>query len=688
MLAQYDKDCVIACGPCIAAEQCRQFMTEYRKNHPVIYVVRPIEEIEDYLGLQGNGNIQKWMSDVHAIYNGLSNFEFFNLPERYGDSRRCAAQESLEAVLPHRLMRRKKVQALQKTQTALARFLAAALGYDSSPLSDGVFPTLYPDFPERRAYSTALCISVSSLANGSVDLRRIAAGADAVELIVDTESSQCRALVTSGTVARFIAEIRRFLSVPIIYHARSNDSMDGDWALYFDLLYQGLRFAPEYLTVDLNAPEAGICALVLNRGMTVIVGHRHNTSAGDHFWRSHHPLEQYRRALRLGCGLVRISKPCESMTENFSCLTLIEKVNALPDGIPIIAYNTGQLGSLSVAFNPILTPVVHTSEQQHQAEHYLHASSEMTVRQRWNTLFSLHALQALRYYVVGSTVESSLSPAMHNAAFQTLGMPHTYTSREAKLLDELLPIFLDPTFGGASVSLPFKTEVLTLVKKVSRSVEVIGASNTILPIRASSAYQGLPDPRCKAQKHHDGPVTMLYADNTDWMGIYACVSRSISPANSVNPQTSGLVVGAGGMARAAVYCLLYLGVRNICIVNRTVVHARSLANHYDKVYAKFLKHERDDCQPREKSQPCDLRIKVLESVDAPWPENFTQPSIVICAIKAYDRARMDSEPFRMPSQWTKNPTGGVIVEVSCPLSSHLLYTKLSISWLTIPRRPR
>lgn len=219
-----------------------------------------------------------------------------------------------------------------------------------------------------------------------------------------------------------------------------------------------------------------------------------------------------------------------------------------------------------------------------------------------------------------------------------------------------------------SVSLPFKQDIPTLVTKLSPSAELIGASNTILPIRKAEENQEISDPRGKEHRHRVGPIEILYADNTDWMGICACVSRSISPANSVNPETAGLVIGAGGMAPAAVYCLLYLGVRSICIYNRTPAHAQSLAKHFQKVFTDFV-HSKVHNLPRlgEKIQSSGLRIRVLDSVDTPWPEDISRPSIVICAIKAYDRQKSVTPPFRMPQLWMGNPTGGIVVEVRIQL---------------------
>ena len=672
MLQRYDTDCVIACGPHVASEQFQSFMMEYRKSHPVIYVSRPVEDMEEYLGVTERGKMKQWMENVQRKYHQICNYEFFNLPESWDEgNEHSPALERLQSILSHRLAPRRIVPALQKTQTALARFLAASLGHNASSLSHDIISTIYPALPESRIYSNALRIPLAALAAGEVKVTRISPGADVLELLFNPQDPRCNNIgLDSALVSRYMAEIRRHLAVPIVLHVEMTINDDDDWECYFDLLYDSLRLAPEYLTVNLTAAEDDIRRLTARRGCTTILGTQHMVHATEDFWNSPNAIDIYNKAVDLGCDLVRITRPYESVPDNFSCVNFTEKVKALQKGPPVIAYNTGWSGHISVACNPVLTTVSHNDGRIAGGGSAVRAALEVSplrIHQRWASLFDLHILDPLEFLLVGR-IRNSLSPAMHNTAFQALGMPHVYKIHqvsEANALEEIATLLSRPNFGGASISMPFKKDILSLVQKLSPSAELIGAANTILPVRRAKDDRIHTDPRCKEHRHRAGPIAMLYADNTDWIGICACLSQSISPANSVSPDTTGLVIGAGGMGRAAVYGLLYLGVRNICIYNRTASRAHSVMKHYQQIFDRFVRSKSRENTPTEtidSKVSKGLRITVLESVDDPWPEGFQQPNIVICAIKAY-REDSGSKPFTMPQAWLESPTGGVMVEV-------------------------
>jgi shikimate dehydrogenase len=154
-------------------------------------------------------------------------------------------------------------------------------------------------------------------------------------------------------------------------------------------------------------------------------------------------------------------------------------------------------------------------------------------------------------WLIGRPVAHSLSPAMHNAAFAALGLPHRYAVRD--VADAQLGTTLDrmrrADVLGANVTIPHKEAVLRLVDEASDEARRIGAVNTIIRRGAR-----------------------LIGDNTDRIGFH----RGLESAGILEISNSDvLVLGAGGAARA---CVLDLARENdVLVANRTLERAEKLA---------------------------------------------------------------------------------------------------------------
>jgi shikimate 5-dehydrogenase len=268
---------------------------------------------------------------------------------------------------------------------------------------------------------------------------------------------------------------------------------------------------------------------------------------------------------------------------------------------------------------------------------------------------------------------------MHNAAFKFCGMPHEYKSHQHSSLKDMESNLRDPHFGGASITAPFKTEVMHLVNFMSREAKAIGAVNTLIPLRST-----IPD--SLLERNRAGPVVAFYGENTDWIGMYTCVSRNLSPVNTVNARTTALVLGAGGMARAAVYAMIRLGVRNIYLQNRTLKKAEELASYFNKWStqddsraASLQKSDWDlffekvaDGTGHFDYKPS---IHVLHSMDEPWPIDANPPTIVISSLPGRNFGNEVAINNTIPANWLASQTGGVAVEVSNGLKMNLILTQ-------------
>ena len=147
-----------------------------------------------------------------------------------------------------------------------------------------------------------------------------------------------------------------------------------------------------------------------------------------------------------------------------------------------------------------------------------------------------------RAAVLGSPIAHSLSPALHRAAYASLGLPWTYDPIE--VTEAMLPAFideLDDSWAGLSLTMPLKECVIPLLVDVADDARVIASVNTVLP--APGGWRGV---------------------NTDIVGITGAL-RSGGLGDS---PTTGTVLGAGATARSALAALVRLGVERVTVCAR------------------------------------------------------------------------------------------------------------------------
>ena len=155
--------------------------------------------------------------------------------------------------------------------------------------------------------------------------------------------------------------------------------------------------------------------------------------------------------------------------------------------------------------------------------------------------------------LIGNPLDHSLSPTIHNAAFDYLGLNWCYVPLpvEEGSLQESIEGIKALRFAGVNVTMPFKTEVLPLLDEVAMFAESVGAVNTILIDKGK-----------------------LIGYNTDGRGFYTALVRDL--AYDVKGKKV-LVLGAGGASRSVTVSLALAGCRSIVIVNRSPDRSRQLA---------------------------------------------------------------------------------------------------------------
>ncbi|TAL26487.1 MAG: shikimate dehydrogenase [Nitrospirae bacterium] len=132
--------------------------------------------------------------------------------------------------------------------------------------------------------------------------------------------------------------------------------------------------------------------------------------------------------------------------------------------------------------------------------------------------------------LLGYPVEHSLSPAMHNAAFEELGIDCCYVTFPVRpeFVRDAVKAVRALNLAGVNVTVPHKEKVIPFLDEVAREASFIGAVNTIVN---------------KNEK--------LTGYNTDGRGFMESLSEAHISVNKKNV----LILGAGGASRAIGYYL-------------------------------------------------------------------------------------------------------------------------------------
>jgi len=162
------------------------------------------------------------------------------------------------------------------------------------------------------------------------------------------------------------------------------------------------------------------------------------------------------------------------------------------------------------------------------------------------------------YGVVGDPVAHSMSPVMMNAAFRRETVNAVYLGLHAKTMKDLLACVPDIPIRGLSVTMPYKQDIVAALSNSDALTKQIGASNTV--VRSQDAK--------------------LYGFNTDVAGVVVPLEQRLTLQGA-----KILVVGAGGVARAAAFGLKNKGAE-VFIVNRTAEKGQALAKQTKTKYVK------------------------------------------------------------------------------------------------------
>jgi len=251
-----------------------------------------------------------------------------------------------------------------------------------------------------------------------------------------------------------------------------------------------------------------------------------------------HDLIQRARAMQdvSEIDVVKMVWRARSIRDNFEAFDLLQSRQQ-----PMIVMCVGEYGVMSRVLAPKFGSFatyasVEGNEQTAAGQPTVHELQEV-----YN--FGAINKDTAVYGVIGNNVSHSASPAFHNAAFQDAGTNAVYVPLQIpsgwehlKASVGELQHYSPLCFAGASITIPHKELMLDLVQHCDELSIKVGATNTITL--------------------RDG---LLHASNTD---VPALVALG-------NDASSVLILGAGGVARAAIVAMKELGARVFVTARRT-----------------------------------------------------------------------------------------------------------------------
>ncbi len=536
-LAEKPTKHVFACGGGIVeTAEARQILTEYhRLGGLVIFVQRNIEDVMAYL--QIDKTRPAYVDDMRSVwlrrkqwYQDCSNYEFYS--QRTSPTALRIASKDLKIFLGAITGRRRPLEAIKAKQ---------------------------------QSFFVSLTCPDIAAAVGS--LYEVTVGSDAVELRVDLlEDPQNPGGPPSAEyVAYQVSVLRGATSLPIIFTIRTQSQggrfPDKDYDAALALYKLALRMGVEFLDLEIHFPDSLLQVVATSKGTTKIIASHHDPKC-TLSWSNGSWVPHYNKALQYG-DVIKLVGVAKSQVDNIQLSEFKSWALSEHADVPMIAINMGIDGQTSRILNGFLTPV------SHPVLPFKAAPGQLSAAEIRTGLSLCGVIKPKQFFLFGKPIAQSRSPAMHNALFKSTGLPHKYSFLETDSAAKLEKVLRADDFGGASVTIPLKLDIMPYLDAISDDAKIIGAVNTIVVSPPASSTASKP--------HH------LTGQNTDWRGMQLILQNAGAPSQARAGQ-SGLVIGGGGTARAAIYALHAMGYAPIYVLARSAPKLQELVESFPTEY--------------------------------------------------------------------------------------------------------
>jgi shikimate dehydrogenase len=164
--------------------------------------------------------------------------------------------------------------------------------------------------------------------------------------------------------------------------------------------------------------------------------------------------------------------------------------------------------------------------------------------------------------VIGDPIEHTLSPAIHNAAFNHLKLDFVFLAFRVKAadLENAVRGMRGLGINGLNVTMPHKSTVISFLDEVDSTVKFLGSANTIL--------------------NKNGKLSGF---NTDGVGALKAIRENGTEVS----EKKVLLLGAGGAAKAIAFALAEKA-GELAILNRAAEKAVVLADALNRVFGKKI----------------------------------------------------------------------------------------------------
>ena len=624
---------IFACGGgVIQTPEGRQTLINYRKSGGLVILVQ--RDIEDVMAfLQIDKTRPAYVDDMKSVwlrrkpwYLECSNYEFYS--QRSSSTALATASKSLERFLQIITGRRQPLEAIKAKQ---------------------------------QSFFVSLTCPDIAAAVGS--LEEVTVGSDAVELRVDLlEDPQSPGKPPSTEyVAHQVSVLRSATPLPIIFTIRTQSQggrfPDQDHDAALTLYKLALRMGVEFLDLEIHFPDSLLHTVTTSKGFTRILTSHHDPT-GTLSWNNGSWVPHYNKALQYG-DIIKLVGVAKSQDDNVQLSQFKSWALSEHPRIPIIAINMGTDGQTSRILNGFLTPV------SHPALPFKAAPGQLSAAEIRTGLSLCGIIMPKRFFLFGKPISHSRSPAMHNALFKSIGLPHKYSSLETSSAADLEQVIRAPDFGGASVTIPLKLDIMSLLDSISPDAQIVGAVNTIVVSPSNTT----------TKPHH------LTGANTDWRGIQLILSDA--GASTSRGQRSGLVIGSGGTARAAIYALHAMGYAPIYMLGRSAQKLRELVASFASDYYLKAISSPNEAQMIEEGEAPRVAIGTIPA-DKPVDDQMLAALEHLFAI---DTSRIAKSPTLPTNDNADHKEGSpkILLDMAYkPAQTPLMHLAQKSGWATIP----